>query len=162
MKLGRSFYRTFCGALLAGTALTLAACLAIALVFRPARAEEEAQAAVVTTIAAPELVSEFAQNMPEANQKYAGQLLAIKGKVQEIARAKGRQRIVLFGANGVPWSVECTFHQEESLSEVHRGKEVVVTGTVELRTSGRSHLKLYACRWGEFAGRQVALTGQDR
>jgi|GEM_PF-3882240 len=139
--------------------LVIAASLLAAFMFWPSHGES-ARAMVVAAVPASELVVEFAKDTASANGKYAGQLVTVRGKVQEVVTTKGRPRVVLAGANQVSWSVECSFAQRDAMGQVTPGQDVTLTGTVELRTSFKSHVQLYSCQWGELESSRVAIAGK--
>lgn len=100
---------------------------------------------IAATLSTKEFCKEYLNDNKTANVKFAGKILKVRGKVQEVVTDKN-PRLVFVPDNGASWAVECMFGHPTGLSGVSVDNEVVILGECQLRTKPDGNVQLYNCQ----------------
>jgi hypothetical protein len=98
------------------------------------------------TISSKDLTKTFEENELAANEKYNDKILAVSGKVENIAETMGNITVSLQGHNAV-LSVMCNFEESEkpSVTKVKKGQQVTLIGKGDGMTMGL-YVGLQGCK----------------
>lgn len=97
------------------------------------KAEDLADAKVKQTVAAAEIIEAFAKDEHAANQKFLGQIIAVKGSITNIEPdSKGCYTLVLGGATSSLSAVRCAMDSvhNDDVKNLEKGMQVTVKGNV--------------------------------
>jgi len=100
---------------------------------------------IAATLSTKEFCKEYLNDNKTANVKFAGKILKLRGKVQEVVTDKN-PRLVFVPDDGGAWTVECMFGHPTGLSGVAVDNEVVILGECQLRTKPDGNVQLYNCQ----------------